>query len=203
MAQFHYKGSELSSYTDVYSTGKFCYVLCSVVVIVIADVHSHGWSRHWICLQQGFYLGFLSPLSYNPNSTGTSSFWTFGTRNLIVCVPIFFIAHEVNMVPALWLMNNEWLSKLYIIPLLSSLPNTSITLIWSTHSSFRRKFFNYNGDIFFSTANRILSHPNLLSNNFCGDVKLACILHGERWHWKQNGFRNRHNSNHYVPSWIS
>ena len=35
MAQFYYKGSNLSSYIDVYSTGKFGYVLFSVIVVVI------------------------------------------------------------------------------------------------------------------------------------------------------------------------
>ena len=199
MAQFHYKGSKLSSYIDVYSTGnyKFGWVFFIVVVVIIAEVHFLGWPWHWICLQRGFYLGFYHLFHITQIPQEYQVFENLGTPNLIPYVPSVFIADDV------WLINNGWLSKLYIIPPLSSLLNTSITLILLNHSSFRRKFLNYNSDIFFSTENRVLSHPNLLSNNFCGDVKLDCIFHGKRWHWKQNGFRNHHNSNHYVPSWIS
>ena len=60
-------------------------------------------------------------------------FENLGTRNLIPYVPSFFIADDV------WLINNERLSKLYIIPPLSSLLNTSLTLIWLTHSFFSQE----------------------------------------------------------------
>ena len=62
---------------------------------------------------------------------------------------------------------------------LSLLRGTMVFLTKHIYALQIRKFLNYNSDIFFSTENRVLSHPNLLSNNFCGDVKLDCILHGK------------------------
>ena len=63
---------------------------------------------------------------------------------------------------------------------LSLLRGTMVFLTKHIYALQIRKFLDYNSDIFFSTENRVLSHPNLLSNNFCGDVKLDCILHGKR-----------------------
>ena len=95
----------------------------------------------------------------------------------------------------------EYFIALLIIlfAVLSLLRGTMVFLTKHIYALQIRKFLGYNSDIFLSTENRVLSHPNLLSNNFFGDVKLDCILHGKRWHWKQNGFRNHHNSIHYVP----
>ena len=187
-------------FTVQVSSAKFCSV--SLLLLLLKSIFLGGLETEFV-YNEVFILVFYHLFHITQISQEYQVIENLGTRNLIPYVPSFFIADDVNMVPVLWLINNEWLSKLYIIPPLSSLLNTSITLILLNHSSFRRKFLNYNSDIFFSTENRVLSHPNLLSNNFCGDVKLDCIFHGKRWHWKQNGFRNHHNSNHYVPSWIS
>ena len=51
---------------------------------------------------------------------------------------------------------------------LSLLRGTMVFLTKHIYALQIRKFLNYNRDIFFSTENRVLSHPNLLSNNFCG-----------------------------------
>ena len=181
-------------FTVQVSSAKFCSV--SLFLLLLKSIFLGGLDTEFD-YNEVFILVFYHLFHITQISQEQKVFENLGTRNLIPYVPSFFTADDV------WLINNERLSKLYIIPPLSSLLNTSLTLIWLTHSFFRRKFRNYDCNIFFSTANRILSHPNILSNYFCGDVKLDCILLVKRWHWKQNGFRNHHNSNHYVPSWIS